>query len=135
MKNELERKQRYTYQLHSKYGFALVCFIFLFIGAPMGAIVRKGGFGYPLLVAIFFFMFFIILTKLFEKLSRSDSVDAIMAAWLPCLILFPMGLFLTYKAMNDSKVVNFDRMSILIAKVSELWPFKLWLRKPKEQSI
>ncbi|MBK8506551.1 MAG: LptF/LptG family permease [Saprospiraceae bacterium] len=55
--NEIERKQRYVYQLHSKYGFALVCFIFLFIGAPMGAIVRKGGFGYPLLVAIFFFMF------------------------------------------------------------------------------
>ena len=74
LRNEAERKRQYTYQLHSKYGNALVCFIFLFIGAPMGAIVRKGGFGYPLLVSIFFFMFFIILTKLFDKLSRSGQL-------------------------------------------------------------
>lgn len=112
VKNEVERKQRYVYQLHSKYGFAVVCFIFLFIGAPMGAIVRKGGFGYPLLVAIFFFMFFVVLTKLFEKLSRSGTIDAMIAAWLPCLILFPLGLFLTVKAMNDSKVLNTDRLVI-----------------------
>jgi lipopolysaccharide export system permease protein len=128
--NELERKQRYTYQLHSKYGFAMVCFIFLFIGAPMGAIVRKGGFGYPLLVAIFFFMFFIVLTKLFEKLSRSASFDATIAAWLPCLILFPMGLFLTIRAMNDSKILNFDRIKILLTRISKLWPFKLWSLPP-----
>ncbi|MCB0688159.1 MAG: LptF/LptG family permease [Saprospiraceae bacterium] len=117
VKNEIERKQRYVYQLHSKYGFAVVCFIFLFIGAPMGAIVRKGGFGYPLLVAIFFFMLFVILTKLFEKLSRSGTLDALFAAWLPCVILFPLGLFLTVKAMNDSKVLNVDRLVVWINKM------------------
>jgi lipopolysaccharide export system permease protein len=126
--NEIERKQRYVYQLHSKYGFAMVCFIFLFIGAPMGAIVRKGGFGYPLLVAIFFFMFFVILTKLFEKLSRSNSLDALFAAWLPCLILFPIGLFLSYKAMNDSKLLNVDRLVVwvlqLINRVNPAWTKK-----------
>ncbi len=114
-----DRLRKHTYQLHSKYGFAVVCFIFLFIGAPMGAIVRKGGFGYPLLVAIFFFMIFVILTKVFEKLSRSNSIDAAMAAWLPCLILFPLGLFLTLKAMNDSKVINFDGITRLFK-----WIFK-----------
>lgn len=106
LRSEQQRRQRYTYQLHSKYAFAVVCFIFLFIGAPMGAIVRKGGFGYPLLVAIFFFMFFIIISKLFEKLARNMALDATLAAWLPCLILFPIGLFLTVKAMNDSKLVS-----------------------------
>ncbi len=116
MANEIKRKQSYTYQMHSKYGFALVCFIFLFVGAPMGAIVRKGGFGYPLLVAIFFFMFFVVLTKLFDKLSRSNTVDAILAAWLPCAILFPLGLFLTVKAMNDSKLLNTDRWLASIQK-------------------
>ncbi len=113
---EEERLRRHRYQLHSKYGFAMVCFIFLFIGAPMGAIVRKGGFGYPLLVAIFFFMFFVILTKLFDKLSRSGSLDAALAAWLPCVILFPLGLFLTIKAMNDSKVLDVDRFILWISK-------------------
>ena len=123
VKNELERKQRYVYQLHSKYGFAVVCFIFLFIGAPMGAIVRKGGFGYPLLVAIFFFMFFVILTKLFEKLSRSGTLDALVAAWLPCVILFPLGLFLTFKAMNDSKVLNLDRVTVFLNRVLQKLPW------------
>ncbi len=108
---ENDRRRKHLYQLHSKYGFALVCFIFLFIGAPMGAIVRKGGFGYPLLVAIFFFMFFVILTKIFEKLSKSHALDPVLAAWLPCVILFPLGLFLTVKAMNDSKLLNTERIT------------------------
>ncbi|NND35232.1 MAG: LptF/LptG family permease, partial [Saprospiraceae bacterium] len=125
LRNEAERKRQYTYQLHSKYGNALVCFIFLFIGAPMGAIVRKGGFGYPLLVAIFFFMFFIILTKMFDKLSRTGQLDATMAAWMPCLILFPMGLFLTYKAMNDSKLLNLDQLRIFMVKLAQQWPLNL----------
>ena len=112
-----KKKQRHTYHLHSKYGFALVCFIFLFIGAPMGAIVRKGGFGYPFLISIFFFMLFIILTKLFEKLSKSYSIDPISAAWLPCAILFPIGVFLTYKAMNDSKILQIDRFVTFITKL------------------
>jgi len=111
-----EKLQRHTYQLHAKYGFALVCFIFLFIGAPMGAIVRKGGFGYPMLVAIVFFMVFVVLTKVFEKLSKSYAIDPIAAAWLPCTILFPVGLFLTFKAMNDSKLLNVDRIAAAVTK-------------------
>jgi lipopolysaccharide export system permease protein len=94
----------------------------------MGAIVRKGGFGYPLLVAIFFFMFFVILTKLFEKLSRSNTLDALFAAWLPCIILFPLGLFLSFKAMNDSKLLNVDRLVVwvlqVINKVNPAWTKK-----------
>jgi lipopolysaccharide export system permease protein len=118
-----EKLQRHTYQLHSKYGFAMVCFIFLFIGAPMGAIVRKGGFGYPLLVAIVFFMVFVILTKLCEKLSKGYALDPIAAAWLPCAILFPIGLFLTIKAMNDSKMLNIDRFVVAFSKFLNKKPF------------
>ncbi len=118
-----EKLQRHTYQLHSKYGFAMVCFIFLFIGAPMGAIVRKGGFGYPLLIAIVFFMVFVILTKLCEKLSKGYALDPIAAAWLPCAILFPIGLFLTIKAMNDSKMLNIDRLVVAFSKFLNKKPF------------
>lgn len=118
----LERRKKYTYQLHSKYGFAVVCFIFLFIGAPMGAIVRKGGFGYPLLVAIIFFMIFVVLTKVFEKLYKGSDFDPVLAAWLPCLILFPVGLFLTIKAMNDSKLLNLDGVTAFLTKIfNRLW--------------
>ncbi|MBX2817774.1 MAG: LptF/LptG family permease [Saprospiraceae bacterium] len=100
---------KHRYLLHSKYGQALVCFIFLFIGAPMGAIVRKGGFGYPLLVAIIFFMVYIVLSELFEKLAKNNThtIDPVLGAWMPCIILFPIGLILTIRAMNDSKIGGF----------------------------
>ncbi|MEM1321057.1 MAG: LptF/LptG family permease [Bacteroidota bacterium] len=101
-----ESKVKHIYELNIKFSMALVCFIFLFIGAPMGAIVRKGGFGYPILIAIIFFMLFIVLNVMCKKLAESFVVSANFAAWIPCMILFPIGLMLTFKAMNDSKIIN-----------------------------
>ena len=96
----------HIYELHTKFGFAAICIIFLFIGAPMGAIVRKGGYGYPLLVAIVFFTVFIILTIMFDKLAETRVIDPVWAAWAPCLIMLPIGSVLTFKAMNDSKMLS-----------------------------
>jgi len=96
----------HIFELHMKFGFAAICVIFLFIGAPMGAIVRKGGYGYPLLVAIVFFTVFIILTIMFDKLSETRMVDPVWAAWAPCLFMTPIGAILTYKAMHDSKILS-----------------------------
>ncbi|MEL6926147.1 MAG: LptF/LptG family permease, partial [Bacteroidota bacterium] len=109
LNKEKESRVKRVYELWSKFSFSLVCFIFLFIGAPMGAIVRKGGFGYPILVAILFFMLFIILTIACKKLAINLTLPPILAAWMPCIVLFPIGLILTYKAMNDSKMINVDR--------------------------
>ncbi|MFT7120364.1 MAG: lipopolysaccharide export system permease protein [Neolewinella sp.] len=74
----------------------------------MGAIVRKGGFGYPILVSIFFFVIFIILTIFCRKLAESFVVNGTMAGWLPCIILFPISLYITRTAMNDGKLVSLD---------------------------
>lgn len=93
---------KHVFDRHSKYSIALACFVFLFIGAPMGAIIRKGGFGYPILVSIIFFMLYVVLTIFCRKIAESLVLTPEMAAWLPCLILFPIGWFLTIKAMNDS---------------------------------
>lgn len=112
-----EKKVKHVFELQSKYAFAVVCVVFLFIGAPMGAIVRKGGFGYPLLVAIIFFMLFITLTMTFKKMAEAFAVPTLLAVWLPNLILFPIGLFLTYKAMNDSKIINLDQMTAFFRKI------------------
>lgn len=97
------------YELYIKYSFALVCFIFLFIGAPMGAIIRKGGFGYPILVSIIFFVTFIMLTILCRKLAEGHFMSPFWAAMVPCLTLIPIGAFLTRKAMNDSQMFSTDR--------------------------
>ncbi len=95
---------QHVYELHLKFSFAISCFVFLFVGAPLGAIIRKGGFGYPVLVSILLFATFIVLNIACKKLMRSFAMDAAIAAWLPTLVIFPVGLLLTYAAMNDRKL-------------------------------
>jgi len=115
-----EAEAKHIFELWTKFSMAVVCFIFVFIGAPMGAIVRKGGFGYPILVSIIFFMLFVVLTIFCRKIAETFVIPAAAAAWLPCAILFPIGLFLTYKAMNDAKVVNLTAIRAYIS---------MWKRK------
>lgn len=106
----MESRVKYVYSMHTKYSMAVVCIIFVFIGAPMGAIVRKGGFGYPILVSIIFFVIYIILTIFCRKLAESFVVSGAMAGWMPCIILFPISLWITWSAMNDVKLIDTDRM-------------------------
>lgn len=97
---------KHVFEMHSKYSIALACLIFLFIGAPMGAIVRKGGFGYPLLISIIFFMIFVVVTIFSKNLAERDVLDAVLAGWMNCLVLAPFGFILTYMAMTDRKLFN-----------------------------
>lgn len=113
-----EKRIKHVFELYSKYSFAVVCFVFLFIGAPMGALVRKGGFGYPLLIAIIFFMLFITLTLTFKRMAEAFVVHPILAVWLPNLIILPIGFFLTYKAMNDAKVFDTTRIMAAVHSIS-----------------
>ncbi|MBC7883904.1 MAG: LptF/LptG family permease [Saprospiraceae bacterium] len=94
---------KYMLRLNQQYSWAVICIIFLFIGAPLGSIIRKGGYGYPMLVAILFYMIFIIGTILGEKLVRNESMSGLKAAWLPCLILTPFAILLTIMAIRDIK--------------------------------
>lgn len=112
-----ENLAKFIYELHTKYSLALVCIIFVFVGAPMGAIVRKGGFGYPILVSIIFFILFIVLTIFCRKIAETYIVPAAVAAWIPCMVLFPIGLWLTIKAMNDSQLFNTDRIAGLLRRL------------------
>jgi lipopolysaccharide export system permease protein len=107
--------------MHTKYSMAVVCIIFVFVGAPLGAIVRKGGFGYPLLVSVVAFIVFIVLTIFCRKIAETFLVPASLAAWLPCIILAPIGVWLTIKGMADSKLFDFsgvkDKIGRAIRKV------------------
>lgn len=99
-----ETKVKYSYEMWTKYSIAFVCIIFVFVGAPMGAIVRKGGFGYPILISIIFFMIFVILTIFCRKIAEAFVLPPVAAAWVPAIVMFPIGLILTFKAMNDSSL-------------------------------
>ncbi len=117
-RHEDRRLQRdlslHTYVLHRMYSWAMVCIIFLFVGAPAGALVRKGGFGYPMLIAIGFYLTFIMTNIIGEKLTRSGDLEGWQGAWLPCLILLPFAIYLTWRALHDRKsIVNWPDLKRL----------------------
>ena len=115
--NAIHQKQIYVLRLGHQYSFALVCILFLFIGAPLGSIIRKGGYGYPLLVAILFYMLFIISTIVGEKLVRSETFPGWFGAWLPCLLLLPFGLYFTYQALNDARFSWIDKVEQVLLRL------------------
>ncbi len=91
---------------HRKYSMSLACLILFFIGAPLGSIIRKGGLGMPLVVAIIFFLVFHLLNMFGEKFVRENITSPFTGMWLAVMVLTPVGAFLTYKAMRDSQLFN-----------------------------
>lgn len=113
---ELNRR-KHVYELHWKFSLAAACVIMLLIGGPMGTIVRKGGFGYPLLVSIFFFTFFIMSNISCKKLNEARNLPPVLAAWLPVIFLALISFFLTYKALRDAKIMDFERIKTTLARL------------------
>ncbi|HUR30291.1 MAG TPA: LptF/LptG family permease, partial [Saprospiraceae bacterium] len=113
---ELTRR-KHVYQLHWKFSLAIACIVMMMIGGPMGTIVRKGGFGYPLLISIIFFTFFIMSNISCQKLNETKALNPILAAWLPVMMLGVISLFLTYKSLNDAKVMDVERIQTFFARL------------------
>lgn len=120
-KNSLNSKQyrvrRYMIEWHRKFTLSFACIIFFFIGAPLGAIIRKGGLGMPVVVSVLFFLFYHIISISTEKFVRNDVLSPFAGMWMASFILLPIGIFLTYKATNDSAIFNIDRYMQLPKKL------------------
>lgn len=97
---------RHHIEWHRKLSLSLACFIFFFIGAPLGAIIRKGGLGMPVVVSVLFFIMYYIISLTGEKFVRELLWSPVMGMWLSTFILLPLGVFLSYKATTDSVVLN-----------------------------
>jgi lipopolysaccharide export system permease protein len=91
---------------HRKFSLSLACLVLFFIGAPLGSIIRKGGLGMPLVVAIIFFLLFHLLNMFGEKFVKDEIVSPLIGMWLSILVLAPLGALLTYKALHDSQLFN-----------------------------
>ena len=91
---------------HRKFSLSLACVVLFLIGAPLGSIIRKGGMGMPLVIAVIFFLIFHLLNMFGEKFVREDITSAFFGMWLSTLVLLPVGMFFTYKAMHDSQLFN-----------------------------
>jgi lipopolysaccharide export system permease protein len=102
---------------HRKFSISLACLILFFIGAPLGAIIRKGGMGMPLVVAIVFFLIFHLLNMFGEKFVKEGILTPVTGMWLAIIVLAPVGTFLTYKAMHDSQLFNKDFYVRMIKKL------------------
>jgi lipopolysaccharide export system permease protein len=104
--NQLDDITQHEIEWHKKLSLSIACMVLFFIGAPLGSIIRKGGLGLPLVVALIFFMIFYLLNIFGEKFTKDNLLDPIIGMWLPVIVLTPVGFFLTYKAMHDSQLFN-----------------------------
>ena len=98
--------KRYEIEWQRKFTLSFACFIFFFIGAPLGAIIRKGGLGTPVVVSVLFFVVYYVITLMGEKFAREMIVTPFEGMWASSFILLPLGIFLTYKATTDSVIMN-----------------------------
>ncbi|MEO6893536.1 MAG: LptF/LptG family permease [Ginsengibacter sp.] len=102
---------------HKKLSMSIACLVLFFIGAPLGSIIRKGGLGLPLVMALLFFMIFYLLNIFGEKFTKDHVLIPIIGMWLPVIVLAPVGFFLTYKAMHDSQLFNKEYYYRLLKKI------------------
>jgi len=100
--------EQYQTAWHKKFTLSFAILILFFIGAPLGAIIKKGGLGTPLVFATLFFLFYYILTMIGENMVESGVVSPWKGLWLSSFFLTPLGVFLTYKAANDSALFDWD---------------------------
>ena len=100
--------RRHQIERHKKFTISFACLIFFFIGAPLGAIIRKGGLGTPVVVSVFLFIFYYIIDNSGYKAALHGRWDVWEGMWLSSGVLLALGIFLTYKAVNDSAVFNKD---------------------------
>ncbi|WP_437921857.1 LptF/LptG family permease [Sphingobacterium sp. LRF_L2] len=109
---------RYHIEFHRKFTLAVSCLLLFAIGAPLGAIIRKGGLGLPVVVAIIFFLIYHIISTMAEKAAKDGSLDPILGMWMAIFVLTPLAVFLTYKSTTDSSLFDIDQYKL---KVQMLW--------------
>ena len=100
--------KNYEIKWHEKLTLSFACLVFFFIGAPLGAIIRKGGLGAPAVISVLFFVLYYVISLIGKKLAEEDIVGTFTGVWASSYILLPIGIFLTYKATTDSTMMGID---------------------------
>ncbi len=121
VENRRDRIRRFEIEWHRKFTLSIACFVLFFVGAPLGAIIRKGGLGMPVVVAVIFFLIFHISSITGEKLVKQDQLDVEVGMWMSTFILAPIGAFLTYKATTDSVLLDATFYTKLTAPITRMF--------------
>lgn len=104
--NQRKELRLYLIEWHTKFTMSIAVLVLFLIGAPLGSIVRKGGIGTPVVFAVIFFVIFFLLNNFGKKFVREDVLQPVSGIWMATMVLLPIGIFLTYKAMHDSQLFN-----------------------------
>ncbi|MDN5286309.1 MAG: LptF/LptG family permease [Mucilaginibacter sp.] len=107
-KSDSETIRRYSVELQKKYTLSAACIALFLIGAPLGAIIRKGGLGLPVVISVIFFLIYYIISTIGEKSVKAGNVSIIFGMWIAIIVLTPIGLFLSYKAATDSVIFDME---------------------------
>ena len=102
---------------HRKFTLSFACFIFFFIGAPLGAIIRKGGLGMPVVVSVLLFIIYYIISMMGERSAREAVISPAAGMWISAFILLPLGIILTYKSVTDSEMMNTEAYTRVFKKL------------------
>jgi lipopolysaccharide export system permease protein len=120
-RNELEKRyeiyNRHILALHKKYALALSCVILFFVGAPLGAIIRKGGIGLPMVIAIILFLTYYFIGVFAENYAKKNEIHPIFGAWLSTMIMLPLSIVLTKRATADRGLMSFDGVLEFFTKI------------------
>jgi lipopolysaccharide export system permease protein len=116
----LKWMQKFANEWHRKFTLSFACLIFFFIGAPLGAIIRKGGLGLPVIISVVFFIIYYIISMTGERFSRELVMSSFMGMWISSIVILPLGIILTYKATTDSSILNIENYVKFYKKIKNL---------------
>lgn len=132
LKNRRKSINKAYIEWHRKFTLSIACIILFFIGAPLGAIIRKGGLGMPVVISIIFFIVYHITSISGEKMAKIEEIEVWAGMWLSSMVLLPIGVFLTYKATTDSAIFDTEFYKNIFGKrLSQLKFVKAWLNRGK----
>ncbi|HEY5468994.1 MAG TPA: LptF/LptG family permease [Bacteroidales bacterium] len=131
---EIKNLRRFEVEWNKKLTMSFACIVFFFIGAPLGAIIRKGGLGTPSVISIFFFVVFYVISISGQKLVENIVVGTFAGMWAASYILLPIGIFLTYKATTDSVIMNIDTYLMPLVKAKN-YLFRTRMNKESRNSV
>ena len=132
IKEKVELKARYDIEWHRKFTLSFACFALFLIGAPLGAIIRKGGLGMPLVISVLLFVAYHVISFTGEKSVRSAITDPWKGMWMSTMIFLPIGIFLAYKATNDSNIMDAESYKLFIKNILAKFRKK---QKPSDEDI
>lgn len=116
-KSNDENIKQHKKEWHKKFTLSIACLIFFFIGAPLGTIIRKGGLGLPVVISVLFFVVYYVVSTVGERMAVFGNMNMFLGIWLSSIVLFPIGLFLTFKATTDAALFDGDSWKKAFKKI------------------